>query len=335
MLKIVFIIFIFNISNSFAIEHKFSFPLNCKYGENCYIQNYVDLNLTQSHQDYKCGFLSYNKHKGTDFRLIDFSHMKQNISVFASKSGTIKSTRNNQEEFIYFNDKTKLEKGKECGNGVVISHENGFESQYCHMQKNSIKASPGDKIKQGDIIGYVGMSGKTEFPHLHISFRKNGKTIDPFTGEFQDQQTLNCQNLTTQKSLWNFDTKTKLKYINTAILDFNITDKIPNRKDTRYGKFKENQLNQNSKYLILWANLMGIKKADKIHFNIKDKAGNIVFQNTQTMKKNYAEYFLYTGKKLKSLNLKKDIYSATIKIKRNNKIIKTKIKPFIMPIIHP
>lgn len=55
------------------------------------------------------------------------------------------------------------------GNFVVISHQNGTQTLYAHMQKSIV--SVGDKVKTGDTIGYVGVSGMTTGPHLHFEVR--------------------------------------------------------------------------------------------------------------------------------------------------------------------
>jgi len=63
------------------------------------------------------------------------------------------------------------------GNRVTLKHANGYQTLYGHM--NSIAASPGQRVKAGDIIGGVGSTGQSTGPHLHFELRKNGRTIDP------------------------------------------------------------------------------------------------------------------------------------------------------------
>ena len=70
--------------------------------------------------------------------------------------------------------------GHECGNGVVIAHDGGWETQYCHLAKGSVRCTTGERVETGTPLGLVGLSGQTEFPHLHFSVRHNGATVDPF-----------------------------------------------------------------------------------------------------------------------------------------------------------
>jgi murein DD-endopeptidase MepM/ murein hydrolase activator NlpD len=95
-------------------------------------------------------------HKGTDF---------------AANVGTpIMSTANG----------TVIESRYRGGNGnyVKIRHNSIYTTQYLHMKKRAVKK--GDYVKQGDVIGYVGMTGNTSGPHVCYRFWKNGKQVDPF-----------------------------------------------------------------------------------------------------------------------------------------------------------
>ncbi|HVB96869.1 MAG TPA: LysM peptidoglycan-binding domain-containing M23 family metallopeptidase [Chloroflexota bacterium] len=63
------------------------------------------------------------------------------------------------------------------GNHVLINHGNGYETLYAHM--SHIEAKVGEKVKQGDLIGNVGMTGFASGPHLHFEVRHDGVKIDP------------------------------------------------------------------------------------------------------------------------------------------------------------
>jgi len=63
------------------------------------------------------------------------------------------------------------------GNRVVLNHGFGYETLYGHMYR--IKARVGQKIKRGEVIGYVGSSGKSTGPHCHYEVHRNGAPVDP------------------------------------------------------------------------------------------------------------------------------------------------------------
>lgn len=65
----------------------------------------------------------------------------------------------------------------EYGSFVLIAHDEGWSTLYGHLSKIEVKA--GQKVTQGDVIGRVGVTGKTSGPHLHFELRSSGRPIDP------------------------------------------------------------------------------------------------------------------------------------------------------------
>ncbi|MBI2600284.1 M23 family metallopeptidase [Candidatus Daviesbacteria bacterium] len=63
------------------------------------------------------------------------------------------------------------------GNYVVVAHENGFKSKYSHMGKIYVKK--GDKVTSENILGEVGLTGRTSGPHTHLEITLNGQFVDP------------------------------------------------------------------------------------------------------------------------------------------------------------
>jgi murein DD-endopeptidase MepM/ murein hydrolase activator NlpD len=75
------------------------------------------------------------------------------------------------------------------GNHVVINHGYGYETLYGHMFR--VKARVGQHVKRGDLIGYVGSTGKSTGPHCHYEVHKNGQKLDPvyfFYNDLSPQQ---------------------------------------------------------------------------------------------------------------------------------------------------
>lgn len=94
-------------------------------------------------------------HKGTDFAAA------VGTPILATANGTV----------------TESQYKGGNGNYVKIRHNATYETQYLHMQKRKVKV--GDRVKQGDVIGTVGMTGNTGGPHVCYRFWKNGKQVDP------------------------------------------------------------------------------------------------------------------------------------------------------------
>lgn len=95
-------------------------------------------------------------HAGLDFTA------PQGTPIYATADGRIKTAANLSNGY---------------GNHVVIDHGYGYETLYGHMLR--IKARSGQKVKRGEIIGYVGSTGKSTGPHCHYEVRKNGHKLDP------------------------------------------------------------------------------------------------------------------------------------------------------------
>jgi len=75
------------------------------------------------------------------------------------------------------------------GNHVVINHGYGYETLYGHMYR--VKVRSGQSVKRGDLIGYVGSTGKSTGPHCHYEVHKNGQKLDPvyfFYNDLSPQQ---------------------------------------------------------------------------------------------------------------------------------------------------
>ncbi len=76
------------------------------------------------------------------------------------------------------------------GNTVVIQHGSSYTTLYAHMSKYARGIRNGARVKQGQIIGYVGKSGLATGPHLHYEFRVNGAVRNPLTVKLPDAQPL-------------------------------------------------------------------------------------------------------------------------------------------------
>jgi murein DD-endopeptidase MepM/ murein hydrolase activator NlpD len=96
-------------------------------------------------------------HNGIDFE------GKTGMPIYAAADGTI------NHQGWYFN----------YGRTVKISHADNFESLYAHMSRFADGMGPGSRVKKGDLIGYVGSTGRSTGPHLHFSVIVNGQFVDP------------------------------------------------------------------------------------------------------------------------------------------------------------
>jgi hypothetical protein len=102
-------------------------------------------------------------HQGLDFTA------PQGTPIYATADGTVKEVGFTTSGF---------------GNRVVINHGYGYETLYGHMYR--FKARVGQKVKRGEVIGYVGNTGKSTGPHCHYEVHRGGRPVDPIYYFYND-----------------------------------------------------------------------------------------------------------------------------------------------------
>lgn len=80
-----------------------------------------------------------------------------------------------------------------CGNAVKINHGSGLATRYCHMSRYVV--SGGQRVRQGQIIGYVGSTGLSTGPHLHYELYRNGSIVNPLSVKFTQRAQLSGSDL--------------------------------------------------------------------------------------------------------------------------------------------
>jgi murein DD-endopeptidase MepM/ murein hydrolase activator NlpD len=86
------------------------------------------------------------------------------------------------------------------GNYVRIRHNNHYETAYAHASRIARGVYPGMHVKQGQIVAYVGSTGRSTGPHLHYEILVNGQQINPAGVKFRTGQTLQGHELASFKS---------------------------------------------------------------------------------------------------------------------------------------
>lgn len=174
----------FPVSLSFAqSDFSLQFPVDCVLGQTCFLQQMVDVDPGPDFQDPVCGLASYDGHTGTDIRTAQIVDLAFAGRVVAAADGVVQATRDGMADRLLDTDSDRAAVGNQgCGNGVLIDHAGGYQTQYCHLARQSIAVDAGQSISAGDYLGAIGLSGLTQFPHLEFIVRKDGEIVDPFTG---------------------------------------------------------------------------------------------------------------------------------------------------------
>ena len=286
-------------------------PIDCSLGDDCYIQQYVDHTEGKGVSDFRCSNLSYDRHKGTDFALRTLQQMKKGVNVLASAAGTVKAARRGVEDVIYSANNADQLTGRECGNGVVISHGNGWETQYCHMKKGSIKVLQGQAVRAGTVLGQIGLSGRTQFPHVHLSVRKNGNIVDPFDPDGE----ITCGAPDT-KGMW----ESPLPYRAGGVLYAGFSDGIPKFADVKSGRAAKGGLPANAPAIVVFGFGFGAKKGDQMRLVLSGPSG-VMLDKSINVDKNQAQLFKAAGKRLTEAEWPKGRYLGSVSLIRNGRVI--------------
>lgn len=105
--------------------------------------------------DFLFGGLSYDTHKGIDFGLPSLVAMEDRVEILAAADGIVRDTRNDMYDVIYTDDLRGEINGRDCGNGVVITYGDGWETQYCHLNEGAVAVQSGDNVTAGAPLGLV------------------------------------------------------------------------------------------------------------------------------------------------------------------------------------
>jgi Peptidase family M23 len=294
------------VAGSAAGAPNLSLPIDCELGVDCHIQQYPDREPGPNFRDYECGTLAYDGHKGTDFSLPTLKVMQEGVNVLAAAPGIVRGSRDSMPDTYYTKDDAEDVKGRECGNGVVVRHEDGWETQYCHMKLGSIRVQKGNRVKQGTILGEVGLSGKTQFPHLHLSVRHNGEVVDPF----DTSNTTQCGQA--GDSLWDAD----LPYQPGALIDIGFSPALPKYAEVHAGSAKTNPLPAKSEALVLYGFAYGGQRGDILRLLISGPKGFSLSHDAE-LDKNQARFFRAYGKRLRQAAWPKGTYHGTVQMIRD------------------
>lgn len=304
----------------------FRLPIACTPGEDCWVQNYPDAVTGSGRGDAFCGRLSYDGHKGTDFRLSNQADMARDVAVLAAADGVVRGVRNDMADGIFLSEGPAAVKDRECGNGVVLVHPDGWESQYCHMRRGSVTLSPGENVRAGAVLGFVGLSGQTEFLHLHFEIRQNGQTVDPFTGAAIEQ---GCSAQGLPEALWHDSAKTALPYRPTAILQMGFGKARVAWDDAKTGRLDDFMPTAGDGALVLWAEVKGVLEGDRQRFELVAPDGTVFHRRESAIENSRVIWFGFSGARRPDGGWMSGTWTGTYTLVRGGKVVAAQSQNFM------
>ena len=290
-----------------AADPALDWPLDCSLGDSCFVQNYVDDDPGPEARDYTCGPLTYDGHKGTDIALRSMAAMRAGVTVRAAAPGWVRAVRDGEP------DDASVRPGKECGNGVVIDHGGGWQSQYCHMKQGSIAVEPGQKVTMGTMLGQVGLSGQTEFPHLHFELRRDGDIVDPFSPDAR----AGCAEPGGDQGLW----PQAMPYLTGGLVSTGMATLVPDFETIKTGDAAETRATPDAPALVVWAQVYGSRPGDLLVLRIIGPDGSILISREVELERAQARLFRAIGKRRPANGWPAGSYLGNARLLRDGQVL--------------
>ena len=293
-----------------AGEFSLDLPVDCILGESCRLQQFVDHDPSAGSADFQCGDLSYDAHKGTDIALPSLIAQRAGVNVLAAADGVVLGLRDDMVDILQSAPNAPDVAGRECGNGLVLHHEDGWQTQYCHMALGSLQVVTGQRVAAGQVLGQIGLSGATEFPHLHLSVRHEGSVIDPFA----PNGTKVCEQ-SGNDTLWNTDLATPAG----GVIDIGFSQIVPSFAQIKEGAAGTENLSRNDP-IVLWGIFFGMKAGDRVNIEVIGPNGEL-FSDEFNIDRSQAQSFQASGRRAPASGWEQGRYHGTITIKRGSSVL--------------
>lgn len=332
-------------------------PVRCRIGQDCFVQNYVDTDPGPGARDFACGRLTYDGHKGTDFRVPDLAAMRRGVAVVAAAPGTVARVRDGVED-VSIRQSGGPPAGREAGNAVVVDHGNGWETQYSHLRRGSVQVRPGDRVLPGTPLGLIGLSGNTEFPHVDFAVRHQGRVVDPYTGGEQEDpgakpgvgqgagrkpeqdgagRSAACDaaaripsaeipsgnipsgNIPSGKALWAPAAREALGYRATGLLNAGFATGEPKAETARDGGYDGVRPAPDTPVLGAWAEIFGGQEGDRLNLRVTGPDGRLLHETGGAVPRPLAALFVGTAVPKRAGSWPAGTYRVTVRLLRGDR----------------
>ena len=265
----------------------FHWPVACTHGEDCWIVRHVDRDPGPEVLDVGCGALTGDGHRGTDIALADLSGLARGVAVLAPAAGTVAGVRDGMPDIATDAATAPALDGRDCGNGVRLEHDDGWTSQVCHLRRGSITVRSGDEVAAGEVLGRVGLSGATTFPHVHVGFTRDGRLVDAMDGARVEAGAA-CGELDPLFS-------NEPAYLPLPLVGAGVAARAPEDADLLRGWHRERRLPTHAPALVVWMQGYGTRAGDVLSFDLEAADGTRVVDERITLDDGHARGTYFAG----------------------------------------
>ena len=277
-----------------------AFPVACQPGRTCEIQHYVDRDPGPGVRDHRCGTMTYEGHNGVDIRLPDLAAQRRGVAVLAAAPGRVRAVRDGKPDISVKAVGAPSVAGEECGNGVAITHAGVAEGQ---------------AVAAGAPLGRIGLSGLTEYPHLHFTVRRAGRVVDPFRPDAG--QTCGGG---AAAGLWTPEAAARMPYRAGAILNTGFSATPVSQDQIEGGAIRAPDAGAG--VLVAYARAIALLPGDEVELDLKGPDGVSLARSRRPPLANWrAQEMIYVGKKRPAAGWPRGIYSAEYRVWRKGTVV--------------
>lgn len=289
----------------------FGLPVDCPMWSVCAIQNYIDHDSGPGWTDHTCGHLSYDGHRGVDFRVPTEIEMREGVAVIAAAGGEVIVAEDGQPDLLMKDTGPGKTTNERNGNWVAIRHGEGWVTTYGHLRQGSVAVKRGDRVRRGQKLGLIGLSGNADFPHVHFAITHRNELLDPFTGQGPGTA---CG--TAGESLWSPAARAQLAYRSGGLLSAGFVDRRVEKDEVFAGIPTPSSLSRDAPLIIFWASAWGLRKGDLEILTVVSPNGKVVVTHREEMSRNRATSMRWIGRKRRDRPWPVGTYQGLYRVER-------------------
>jgi len=294
--------------------HLFQLPVECDMQEVCCVQLYIDIDPTEGAMDYACGHLTYDASTGTDIRVRDLADMDRGIPVVAAAPGVVLQIRDGMDDVSVTEIGVAALEGRFAGNGVGIDHGSGWFTQYSHLRKGSIRVKAGDEVAAGTPLGLIGLSGRTNYPHVEFTVRYQGEVVDPFVGIIPE---FGCDK--PRRPLWTVQALAAMPYRPAWLINAGFADEAVRTEKIRRGEYALTTLPADAPVLSFWIYYANVVGGDQYELAITAPDGADMIRTPGSVDKDQFTFYAFTGLRRPAEGWSAGTYRATFSLARDGR----------------
>ncbi|MEO1190296.1 MAG: M23 family metallopeptidase [Pseudomonadota bacterium] len=299
------------------------YPIACPEGQRCPVMVHVDHDPGPGIKDFACGTVTYDGHSGIDFRVEDLLAVAQGVPVLAAAPGVVSIIRDDVPDHNPFNyDQAEAARSSVCGNRVVLEHGPEWSTHYCHLRMGPAPVQVGQQVEAGQVLGYVGMSGSTNFPHFQLNLLHTPPgqrlDIDPFAPE---GPSATCS-ADIANSAWSRAAQRQLTYEGPALANMGFADQAVTNRGIENGVYKRTPVEARSEALVLYARTIAIQRGDIQRLTILSPDGSVLSETeTDAAERNRLQSFLFVGRRLRADRWPAGPYIGFYEVLRDGRVV--------------